>query len=516
MSRIRPVYGASAAIACGHSAAAAAGWETLAKGGSVADAAIAAAAALTVVLPQACTLGGDAFILYHDANAGTTSGINASGRSPIKTDVSALMPIIPERGPKSCTTPGVVGGWEALHQRFGKLSWSGLFDRAICMAEQGFPVSPGLAQATAAHRSLLERDPGASKLFLSNGPLSQGTLFRQPALGTTLRTIAHDGAAGFYRGRVATTLSQYLQSQGGWLSEPDFSAYAAEWVEPLQLRYRDLTVAVMPPNSYGLYMLLQLEALNGVSFDDLAVDAPERYATLVAAAQAAFAVGNSSVAEPDVVGDQSPAILEAAGLNALRRAFHSRLQHSPPNLGGTAVVAIVDAEGNAAAIVQSVFLVYGSGVADPESGILLNNRMIGFTSEEGHPNVVAPGKRPAHTLNPVLTLEDGKIRHVLLTPGGPGQTLTLTQVLQAATDHHLPLHEAVALPRWSMDLGGAVIVEPEFSDTTIEALNDLDVPARRVGSGSPFFGSVECIERLPQGGLIAVADDRREAHAIAI
>ncbi len=516
MKRLRPIYGSRAAISCGHPAAVAAGWEALAAGGSVADAAVAAAAVLTVVLPQACTLGGDAFILYHDAKSGSTSGINASGRSPAGTDVAEMMRGIPERGPKACTTPGVVGGWGALHERYGKLPWPRLLEAATGMAKHGFPVSPGLSGAIAAHKALLERDPGASKLLLRDGLAQPGTIFRQPALAGTLHEIANGGAQAFYRSQAASCLSRYVQAHGGWLAEADFASYVPEWVRPISLGYRDLTVAVMPPNSYGLYMLLQLEALNGMDFRGLPADAPERYAALIAAAQAAFAVGDSSVADPEIVGEATPAVLRQDGLRSLRDAFSSSLKRSPPNRGGTAVVAITDAEGNAAAIVQSVFLPFGSGVLDPESGILLNNRMIGFTTRAGHPNVVKAASRPAHTLNPVITLADGKVRHVLLTPGGPGQTITLTQVLQAATDHGLALHDAVALPRWSMDLSGTVIVEPELPQETLAALEAMGLCVRRGVSGSPFFGSAECVERLPQGGLLAVADDRREAHAIAL
>ena len=228
MRRIRPIYGAAAAIACGHPAATAAGWESLAAGGSVADAAIAAAAVLAVALPHACTLGGDAFMLYHDAKSGQTSGLNASGRSPIATDTVSLEPAALERGPRSCTTTGVIGGWKALHSRFGKLPWAQVLARSFAMAENGFPASPGLAEATVAYRMMLEQDPGASRLFLQDGPLVEGVLFRQPALAATLRAIAMNGADGFYRGPAASTISRYVQSRGGWLCEDDFSGYAPE------------------------------------------------------------------------------------------------------------------------------------------------------------------------------------------------------------------------------------------------------------------------------------------------
>jgi gamma-glutamyltranspeptidase/glutathione hydrolase len=516
MSGIRPVYGRSAAISCSHPAAAAAGWETLARGGNVVDAALASATVLTVVLPQASTIGGDAFIMFHDAKAEKTFGLNASGLSPASLNQASLTAAQIERGPLSCTTPGVVAGWEMLHRRFGMTSWSDLFSRAIELAGLGFPASPGLASATAAHRALLEQDPGASKLFLENGPLKAGVLFRQPALAATLQKISDAGGDGFYRGSTAASIGHYIQSRGGALAESDFAPCRPDWVEPLALNYCGLDVRVMPPNSYGLYMLLQLAALSDVDFSGLSATAPERYAALIAAAKAAFAAGDEYVANPAVVGANTPECLSKAGIDELRRDFRERAGTSLPNRGGTTVIAVVDDHGNAAAIVQSVFLVYGSAVADPETGILLNDRMLGFTLQKDHPNSVKPSKRPAHTLNPVMTFDKNGLRHVLLTPGGPGQTLTLTQVLQATINHHLPLHEAIALPRWSMDLVGGVLLENELPQPIFDAVNKLGIAAGRGAKGSPFFGSAECIERLPGGGIVAVADSRREAHAIAV
>jgi gamma-glutamyltranspeptidase/glutathione hydrolase len=516
MRTVRAIYGRSAAISCGHPAAAAAGWEMLSGGGGVVDAALAAAAVLAVVLPQASTIGGDAFVLVHDAASGTTTGLNASGRSPAAFDIARLTQASITRGPLSCGVPGVVAGWETLHRRFGRRPWAKVLERAVDLAGNGFPASPGLASATQAHRDLLAKDPGANKLFLENGPLVAGGLFRQPALAATLSKIAEEGASGFYQGKVAQSLAAYVRSQGGALAEDDLRGCKPEWVKPLALPYRGLDVRVMPPNSFGLYMLLQLAALSDIDLSSQAPTSPARYAALVAAARAAFAAGDRCVADPGVVGSAYLDAVSDAGLAAVRKDFHARLGRGKENRGGTAVIAVSDDKGNACAIVQSVFLVYGSAVADPETGVLMNDRMLGFTLEQGHPNAAAPAKRPAHTLNPVMTFDGNGLRHVLLTPGGPGQTLTLTQVLQATVEHRLPLHEAVALPRWSMDLASDVVLEPEIGQATLAALRNNGINAQFGTSGSPFFGSTECVERLPGGGLAAVADDRREAYAVAI
>lgn len=516
MGNIRSVYGTKAAIACSHPAAAAAGWEMLALGGTVADAAVAAGAVLAVVLPQACTVGGDAFILLHDAESGKTFGLNASGRSPSRTDIATIGSQIPERGVRSCTVPGVVGGWAELHAKFGRLPWERVLARSIELANSGFPPSPNLVEATQSLRSLLERDPGATALFLGDQTPRLGHLFRQPTLGRTLTAIARGGPRAFYEGEIAKHLATYVQSQGGWLEVSDLSAYAPVWVEPIETSFRGRIVRAMPPNSFGLFMLLQLAALDTLSASDLSCNSSERYAALIAAAQSAFAVGDAYVSDPATARGPVHELLSDNGLKALRANFITRHISLPPNRGGTAVVAVADAKGNAVALVQSVFLPYGAASADPATGVLLNNRMIGFNTTQGHPNAVGPNKLPGHTLNPCIVFEDGAVRLVLVTPGGPGQTLTLTQVLQAMIDHGLSLHDAIAEPRWSMDLSSSIVVEPSFSEETLMSLHERGIAVRRGPVGSPFFGSVEAVERLPDGGLAAAADDRREALALAL
>lgn len=515
MRNITQASGRQAAISCGHPAATAAAVELLREGGNLVDAALAAASVLAVVLPQACTLGGDAFILYHDAGLAKTFALNASGRSPSETDFSGASSI-PERGGQACTVPGLVGGWAALHGRFGKLAWPRVLARAHRLASDGFPASPGLASATNATRALLAKDPGSARIFLDGGADRAGGSFRQPALAAVLEELMAGGADALYKGRAAESLSAYVRSRGGWLSAADLAAYEPEWMEPLTADYRGLTVAVAPPNSFGLFMLLQLGILADLAPLSGDAVASARYDLLIDAARAAFAAGDRCVADPRHGPDPASALLTSAGREKLLRAFHARKAAAPSNRSGTSVISAIDADGNAVAIVQSVFMVYGSACADPGTGILLNNRMIGFTLEQGHPNCAAPAKRPAHTLNPVITLENGRVRHVLLSPGGPGQTLTLTQILQAATDHRLPLAGAIALPRWSMDLQGRTIVEPDFPAGLFDELNGLGHDVARGVAGSPFFGSAECVERLADGSLLAVADDRREASAAAL
>jgi gamma-glutamyltranspeptidase/glutathione hydrolase len=234
---------------------------------------------------------------------------------------------------------------------------------------------------------------------------------------------------------------------------------------------------------------------------------------MIRAAQAAFEIGDPAVAEPRTATPSPEELLSAKGVRTLR----SRMEKAPPkamNSGGTAVVSVVDAEGNAAIIVQSIFLVFGSFVSDAETGILLNNRMIGFCTEAGHPNQVGPKKRPAHTLCPAMAFEGGELRMVLGTPGGPGQTITLTQLLENRYALGMPLAQAIEAPRWSKDLGADIVLEATLPETLAGELGKLGIAAGRTTPDSPYFGSAEAIERAPDGTLTGAADFRRDAFAI--
>jgi gamma-glutamyltranspeptidase/glutathione hydrolase len=513
-----PVLGREHMTVTGHSAASIAALRVLDRGGSVSDAAIAAAAVLTVVLPSACSLGGDAFILVHDAGTGRTAGINASGPAPAATDPGAFAGGIPAKGGRSITVPGVVGGWAALHERFGRLAWSDLFADAIRAAAKGFPVTAALAQASRISRTELAADPGCRTLFLSAGePLAAGAVLAQPALAATLRTIAADGAASFYDGKIANGIGEAVTRAGGFLRSSDLSGYRAAWVTPITTTYRGLDVRVMPPNSYGLYMLMQLNALAGHELKGVPLLSERRFAPLIAAAHAAFAVGGDFVADPRAGPPGVEQALAPAMTERLRAAMAAPIRPGPTARGGTAVVMVADRDGNAVNIVESVFTLFGSAVADPETGVVLNDRMLGFTTAPGHPNSVAPGKRPAHTLNPVAVFDgEGGLRYLMGTPGGPGQTITLTQVLSALVDSGLDPAAAVAAPRWSMERAGMPLVEPELPDAVRVGLNAAGFPVTASPPGSPFFGSAQLIERRHDGVLIGAADDRREPVALGI
>lgn len=494
-------------VVSGHKDASVEAWKVLAEGGSVADAAIVGAAVLAVTQPQACTLGGDAFILVHDAKSRKTEGLNASGPSPAAVTKDTFESGIPERGALTVNVPGVVGGWEALHKRYGKKPWNSLMAPAIGLARDGCQASPVFARGTGAYRKLLDSFEPSQRLF----PLLQpGQVFKQPQLAKTLETIAAGGAAAFYDGEIAKSLADACEAQGGILAASDFSGYQPEWVQPLEVGYRGHKVRAMPPNSFGLYLLLQLMALEDENLKNEPLDSPTRLLALIRATRAAFAVGARAVADPKFVKEDVRALLGEEGRRRLKRLSTEKVS----DLGGTAVISVVDAEGNAVTIVQSVFLVFGSGTVDPETGILFSNRMIGFTTEAGHPNEVAPRKRPAHTLCPCQVFDSqGELRYAVGTPGGPGQTLSISQVLQAVLDRGASLEEAIAAPRWSQDLGSAAVVEHSMPQSTVDAVKQAGIKLDKAPPNSPFFGSAEGIHRGTDGRFTGVADFRRDAWA---
>ena len=508
-----PVFGRRAMVVSGHAAATLAGIGALKDGGNLVDAMVAASAALAVVVGQATSIGGDCFLLFHEAATGTTFALNASGVAPALATPARFPDGMKTRGPLAPVVPGLVRAWEVMHRRFGRLKWESLFDPAIELA-QAHPVSKVLAERLPENSAALAADPGCAALYLPQGrPLRIGDMLRQPALAASLRAIARHGADEFYTGELAQRIARGQEARGGLIRAGDLAAYAPLWVEPIATDYRGHRVEVVPPNSYGVLLLMQLNGLMGLDGAALTRSLAQRLAYQISAMQAAFE-GVAMIADPRALPDAVGKLLSRETTAAMQSAvLGNAAGRKVAETGGTACLLLADAEGNAVSLVQSVFNVFGSMVLDPDTGILFNNRMQGFTHREGRPNSVGPARRPAHTLCPVLVRRDRRLRYALATPGGLSQTLTNVQVLSYLLDEGYDVAAAVEAPRWCNTREGDVLLDGEFDPAIVAELARLGHRAARA-EDAYFYGSAKAIELLQSGTLAGGADYRREAFAL--
>jgi gamma-glutamyltranspeptidase len=491
-------------LSTGHPSATAAGLAIHAQGGSLVDAALAASSALTVLLPHATSIGGDLLALYYNAASDTLHALDAAGTAPAAASPRACADGPPrQRGIRLAVVPGIARGWEVLHGQFGRLAWRELFQPAIFYADSLYPLAPAAVEFFQQCRPDLLADPGCARVYADVLAGATGTL-RQPALAETLRQIAAGGADVFYRGAVARKLIAHSREAGGLFDESDFADYAVKWRRPLALTYRGYGVHVMPPSSYGLLLLLQLGALDhhdGARGGKLGA---VRFAAQLAAMRAAFAVGEPYLY--DGAADEAGFALGPLVARAQARLCEDLPQPVEPG-GGTACVVGADEHGNMAVLIQSVFHPFGSACADAETGVLLNNRMLGFTSGR---NGVAPGRRPAHTLCPIIVTRDGAARLAVASPGGISQTVTCAQFLNNVIDGGHGIAEAVDAPRWCLGRAREVLVAPDYPECERILRRHDDV---QVGNDPYFFGSLKAVCRSPDGALAGVADQRRSAFA---
>jgi len=539
-SQSRPdVRGVHGAVSAGHPLAAVAGYEVLRRGGNAVDAAVAMAGVLAVVRPHMNGVGGDAFALILDGGTGEVVGLNGSGRAGALADpaffaAAGVEEQVPEKGALSVSVPGAVAAWADALERFGTLSMTEVLEPAIRYAAEGFPVSKRLGTDMEAGGSGLN-DAGRD-LFLPGGEAPwPGAILKNPALAETLTLIAADGKDGFYRGSPARSISAYLEREGGYLREADFAAHTSTWVMPLASEYEGHTILVMPPNTQGL---AQLQLLGMASRHDLAVRGPgdaDYLHTLIELKKIAFADRNQWVTDPEFVDIPVEALLDEgylldrSGMVDPTRAFSSVLPgipYSPPGLGpspdeiddsgDTVYLTAVDRWGNAVSWIQSLFQSFGSGILEPESGVVLQNRGALFSLDPAHPNLVAPGKRPYHTLTPMMALRGGDFAFTLGTPGGDGQTQSLTQILNYLLLFGMTPQEAIEAPRFRSYPGMEVAIEDRVPGGALRELENKGHALRIVSGWTATFGGAQMIYVEPESGTLVVASDpRREAYGLA-
>jgi gamma-glutamyltranspeptidase/glutathione hydrolase len=520
----RPVVlGRSAAASTGHWLASEAALTIMREGGNAIDGAVAALAVLAVVKPDACALGSDLFLQVFDATTGTVHALNASGPAAALANVAAFGDEIPERGPCAPAVPGAVGGWEAALERFGTLDLARVLAPAIELAREGFPVSLHFAAVVAGAQRLLAADPGLAATFLPGGHVPcYGELVRQPALAETLAAIAGGGAKAFYEGAFARALDADMRKRGGLLRAEDLAAYEAQWRDSLRVNYRGFDVFEQPLISQGVIVLEAVKLLEGFPlerFGDRSADFAHLHTEAV---KLAVYDRQRYLGDPAFVDAPVERLLDDGFIAERRRAID--LKRANPNPGAGALLesaadtsygCTVDAQGNGVSFIQSIFQVWGSGYMVPGTGTLMNDRMVGFSLDPSHPNVLAPGKRTMHTLNTVVVCKDGKLKWLLGTPGAPAQVQSNTQLLTRVIDFGHNPQAAVEEPRCFWPRGAELEIESRFNEGTIVELRRRGHDVVDLGPWHAVTGGMEMIHINEHGVRECGADPRREGYAVA-
>ena len=522
-SQRMPTLAPRGAVATSQTLAAQAGLRMLLEGGNAVDAALAAAAALVVVEPTSCGLGGDLFAIVWDGQR--LHGLNASGPCPAALSGELLrrrgLREVPLEGWEAVTVPGVVAGWVALARRFASMPLQRLLAPAIAYAEQGFPVAPRTAALWRQGAERLGHFAGFRETYLPNGRApAAGELVRLPHHGASLRQIAESEGEAFYRGPLAEAMVRHARATGGYLSHEDLRDYQPEWVEPLSVTYRDVEVWELPPNGQGVAVLLALGVASRFELPQEPPLAAQRVHVLVEALRLALHETYRRVADPrraavDVAPFTDPAF--AAGLAARIRTDQAIAEPIPDrsSVGGTVYLCAADERGRMVSLIQSNFHGFGSGVVVPGTGIALHNRGAAFNLVPGHPNEMLPGRRPFHTIIPAFLTRRGQPLAAFGVMGGDMQAQGHVQVVSHLLDAGLNPQAALDAPRFRVLPGGAVGLEEGFPQDLAQALAQRGhrlVPGPELMGG---FGGGQIIWRDPDSGAyIAGSDPRKDGQAV--
>lgn len=500
--------------------AAQAGVQALKDGGNAVDAALATAITLTVVEPVMNGIGGDAFVLlWMD---GRLHGLNASGRAPLAWSAEYFSGLekMPDRGWGSVTVPGQVAGWAELSRRFGQLPFRRLFDAAIDYAQNGFAVSPIVAQQWARFAPALMQYPGYAEAFTIDGKTPPpGSIWRFPAQAQTLEAIAESEGRDFYSGALARKIVQFAQQTGGALSLEDLQNHRCDWVKPLEMPYKDgFSLHELPPNGQGIAALMAAGMLKYLPPVKDEHDIEGLYHYPIEAVKLAFADLHRYVTDADHMGEMTQALLDERYLQQRASLIRSGATLTPqagvPAQAGTVYLTTADKSGNMVSFIQSNYQGFGSGVVVPDTGIALQNRGRGFSLEPGHPNQVAPGKRTMHTIIPGFITHHGQPWVSFGVMGGAMQAQGHVQMLRQLVDLGRNPQTAIEAPRFRVEQDGQLWLEHTVDPAVLAALQRAGHHPEVQPRDSLEFGSAQVIMRLPNGSYIAGSDARRDGLAM--
>ena len=524
-SQRSPVMAVNGVVATSQPLAAQAGLAMLQQGGSAIDAALATAIALTVVEPTSNGIGGDVFSLVWDGN--TLHGLNGSGRAPAATTAAAIRADghtrMPNTGWWPVTVPGAPRAWADLHARFGKLPFEKLFEPAIAYARHGYFVTPiisrlwdSAARNTYGHLTGAEFQPWRQTFMPGGKHPAAGDRWSSEGHAASLERIAASGSRDFYEGDLARQIADFAAKTGGTMTADDLAAHTSEWVEPIRTTYRGYEVAEIPPNGQGIAALIGLNIVEGFDLRSLSRESLEAYHLQIEALKLSLADAMA------YVGDMQHVDVPVKGL--LDKEYASQRQSligeraidpvaGKPKTGGTIYLCAADADGMMVSYIQSNYQGFGSGVVIPGAGISMHNRGHGFVLDDGHPNQIAPGRRPFHTIIPGFLLREGQAVGPFGVMGGFMQPQGHMQMVINTVDYGMNPQASLDAPRWRWDGGRAVTIEPETSSAIVEGLR---ARGHEVTVASDLgFGRGQIIWKLPGGGYVAGSDKRADGCAAA-
>lgn len=515
----RVVMGCNYAAATSQPLATLAGMEMFWAGGNAVDAAIAMAIALTVVEPTSNGIGSDAFALVWD---GQLHGLNASGHSAKRLSLEhftgmAQMPLL---GWLPVTVSGAVSAWRSLWEKWGKLPFEQLFAPAIRYAESGFPVSPETARAWKAMEAVFVPQTKPEFQFFKqvfypgDRAPKAGEVWGSAWHGQTLREIAATGGESFYRGKLADRITAFASDTGGWLTSEDFAAHQADWVQPISTTYHDLTVWEIPPNGQGIAALMALNILEGCDLAKYPRDSVQSFHLQIEAMKLAFADTHQHIADIKHMQVSIDRLLNKTYAAQRRQLIGAQAQFAEADLptGGTVYLAAADRD-LMVSFIQSNYEGFGSGILIPETGIALHNRGKGFTLQAGHPNQVAPGKRPFHTIIPSFLTQNGEPLGSMGVMGAHMQPQGHVQMAINLRDYGMNPQAALDAPRWQFTSGKTVFLEQTVPKSIVLGLSDRGHDVHLTAEARSFGKGQMILQR--QGVLIAASEPRADGLALA-
>ena len=528
-SRRSEVMSTRGMVATSQPLAAQAGVSMLRQGGNAVDAAIATAAALNVVEPMSTGLGGDAFALVYLSSSRELKALNASGRAPYAASRETFQSLgyqkMPETGIHTVTIPGALDGWCSLLEEYGTMSLAQVLAPAIGLAERGFPVTEIIGHLWKKNSAKLQSNASAARTYLIDGRApEQGEVVTQPDLAKTFRKIIEGGRDVFYRGEIAEAIVTCSRENGGLITMPDLDDHTSTWVTPISTNYRGYDIYECPPNGQGLVALLALNILESYDLPSLGHNSSEYMHLLIETVKLAFADASRYVADPDFVDIPLEQLLSKSyaerrrQLIDMNKAGQEVAAGVPDTDGDTVYLAVTDKEGNSVSFINSLYQGFGSGIVVEGTGICLQNRGSLFSLEPGHPNCIAPHKRPYNTIIPAMVFKDGNLFLTFGVMGGFMQPQGHVQILLNIIDFRMGVQTALDAPRFRYVPGKECTFEPGISPGVIQELAGRGHHIAE--SDDPYcqeFGGGQIIMVHPATkSLVAGSDPRKDGCAIGV